>query len=105
AGRKFLGNPGAIRPVVSGWEFNGVYTAESGNPLFLSTASNLTNSSGGGSRPNSTGKSAKLSGNPRDRLTQWFDTSVLTQPPAFTFGNVTRTLPEDRKSTRLNSSH
>jgi hypothetical protein len=95
-GRKWLGNSGAIRPVVSGWEFNGVYTAESGNPLFLTTASNLTNSSGGGSRPNSTGKSAKLSGDPHDRLTQWFDTTVFTQPPAFTFGNVTRTLPDVR---------
>src|SRR5882724_2385168 len=96
AGKKWLGNSGMLRLIVSGWEFNGIYTAESGTPLFLTTASNLTNSMGGGSRPNNNGKSAKLSGDPRGRLTQWFDTSVFSQPPAFTFGNVTRTLPDVR---------
>jgi len=33
---------------------------------------------------------------PDGRLSQWFDTSVFTQPPAFTFGNVSRTLPDVR---------
>src|SRR5216684_2486091 len=95
-GKKWLGNSGKLRQMISGWEINGIYTAESGNPLFLTTASNLTNSMGGSSRPNNNGKSAKLSGDPRGRLSQWFDTSVFSQPPAFTFGNVTRTLPDVR---------
>jgi hypothetical protein len=37
-----------------------------------------------------------LSGEPRDRLTRWFDTSVFSQPLAFTFGNTSRTLPDVR---------
>jgi len=51
---------------------------------------------GGSSRPNNNGQSAKRSGDPRDRLTQWFNTSVFSQPPAFTFGNTSRTLPDVR---------
>ena len=96
-GKKWITNPGKAGPLLSGWEINGIYTAESGQPLFLGTSTNLTNSLGGGSRPNNGGRSAKLSGDPRGRLNRFFDTSVFSQPPAFTFG--------DRKSTRLNSSH
>jgi hypothetical protein len=29
-------------------------------------------------------------------VNQWFDTTVFIQPPAFTFGNVARTLPDVR---------
>jgi hypothetical protein len=62
----------------------------------LGTSMNLTDSLGGGSRPNNNGRSARLSGEPRDRLNRWFDTSVFSQPLAFTFGNVSRTLPDAR---------
>ncbi len=95
-GKRWLSTPGKLKPVVSGWEVNGIYTAESGTPLFLSTAANLTNSFGGGSRPNNNGQSAALSGDPHQRLGQWFKTSVFSQPAAFTFGNTARTLPDVR---------
>lgn len=95
-GKKWMGSPGKASPLVSGWEINGIYTAESGQPLFLGTAANLTNSLGGGSQPNNNGHSAKLSGDPRTRLNRFFDTSVFSQPPAFTFGNTGRTLPDVR---------
>jgi hypothetical protein len=61
----------------------------------MGTSTNLTNSFGGGSRPN-------VSGDPTlhepgsSRLNRWFDTSKLSQPPAFTFGNTPRTLPKTR---------
>ncbi|MCS6952755.1 MAG: carboxypeptidase regulatory-like domain-containing protein, partial [Bryobacteraceae bacterium] len=58
------------------------------------TAVNRTNSFGGGSRPNSTGKSARLTGPAQERLNRWFDTSQFVAPPAFTFGNVSRTIPD-----------
>jgi len=56
----------------------------------------LTNSFGGGSRPNNNGTSAALSGSAVSRLNQWFNTSVFSQPPAFTFGNTGRALPDVR---------
>jgi hypothetical protein len=95
-GSHWLNNWGKAGWLLSDWQVNGLYTAQSGSPLFLGTSTNLTNSLGGGSRPNNNGRSAKLSGEPRDRLNRWFDTSVFSQPPAFTFGNTSRTLPDVR---------
>jgi hypothetical protein len=95
-GQRWLSSTHIVGPLISGWEINGIYTAESGTPLFLGTASNLTNSFGGGSRPNNNGQSAALGGDAQSRLSQWFKTSVFSQPPAFTFGNTSRTLPDVR---------
>src|SRR5262249_46816923 len=88
-GKHFLSglNPVANK-FVSGWNFIGASTFASGNPLPLTTAVNLTNSFGGGSRPNSTGQSAKLDGSAQSRLSGWFNTAAFTAPAAFTFGNV-----------------
>src|SRR5262249_3490323 len=95
-GKKWMTGGGVLSPLVSGWEVNGIYTAESGTPLFLGTATNLTNSFGGGSRPDNNGQSALRSGDAHSRLNQWFETSVFSQPAAFTFGNTGRTLPDVR---------
>jgi hypothetical protein len=95
-GKKWLNGPARINSLFSGWEVNGLYTFESGNPLFLGTSTNLTNSFGGGSRPNNNGTSAALSGPAESRLNAWFNTSVFSQPPAFTFGNTGRALPDVR---------
>jgi hypothetical protein len=65
-------------------------------PLRLTAQPNVTGSLGGGSRPNSTGVSAKLDGSAQSRLTRWFDTRQFTAAPAFTFGNAARTLPDVR---------
>ena len=94
AGRRFLGNSkGLAGKLVSGWQFSGVFSARSGYPLVLSAT--IPN---GGSRPNSTGQSAALSADrPRnEQVSRWFDTSAFTQPAAFTYGNVSRTLPDVR---------
>jgi hypothetical protein len=78
---------------------NGIFTAQKGTPLFVTSAANLTgNLAGVGSnaRPNNTGKSANLTGPAQERLNRWFDTSQFTPAPAFTFGNLARTLPDVR---------
>jgi len=82
--------------IIGGWQINMISTLQSGIPLTLTCAVNNTNSYGGGCRPNSTGRSAKLSGPIEDRLNRFFDTSAFTQPDPFTFGNVSRTLPDVR---------
>ena len=95
--RLLSGVSGAAGKLASGWGLNGVYTYQSGYPLRLGTAANLTNSFGGGSRPNLVaGCKPELSGPAQERLNRWFDTSCFTQAPAFTFGNVGRTLPDAR---------
>jgi hypothetical protein len=51
-----------------------------------------------GNRPNSSGRSAEITES-RSRgqsIARWFDTSTLTPPAPFSFGNVSRTLPDVR---------
>ena len=67
--------------LVGGWDFNSFITLLSGAPIAIVRPS-LNN-----------GKSAEL-GN--KSITQWFNTSVFTTAPAFTFGNVGPVLPDVR---------
>jgi len=102
-GKKFLGSPsGVAEKLVSGWGLQGITTLQSGMPVTMYTASNLTGSFGGGSRPNydpnapGCSSSAALTGPARERLNRWFNTSCFVQPPSFTFGDVGRVLPNVR---------
>jgi Carboxypeptidase regulatory-like domain/TonB dependent receptor-like, beta-barrel len=94
-GQKYLsGASGVGGKLVSGWGIDGITTFQSGFPLKLGTAVNLTNSFGGGSRPNVVpGCNAVLSTSATSRLNGWFNTSCFTQPAAFTFGNEPRVDP------------
>jgi hypothetical protein len=101
-GRAFLNNNTLLNSAFGGWQVNGVAIAQRGVPMGLGTSVNQTNSFGGGSRPNNNGTSAELSGEIRDRLNRYFDTSVFSQPAAFTFGNTARTLPDARAPGAVN---
>jgi hypothetical protein len=91
-GRTFLPNsPGVVNAVIGGWGVGGLTTLMTGFPLGFGTNQNLTNSFGGGSRPNYVPGCAKqTTGSAVSRLNDWFNTSCFTQPDAFTFGNEPR---------------
>ncbi len=75
------------RHVIGGWQLNAIQTMESGTPLSLSAAV-----AGGGNRPNVVpGTSARLANPTIDR---WFDTAAFSNPAGYTYGNVSRTLPD-----------
>lgn len=93
---------GAMNALIGGWQINWLSQFQGGIPLALTTQANNTNSYGGGSRPNSTGVSAALSGSVVDRLDRYFNTAAFTQPAPFTFGNVSRTLPDVRGPALIN---
>jgi hypothetical protein len=82
----------ALDLIAGGWQVNGIGTFQKGVPLAIGLNSSNTY---GGSRPNSTGASAKLDSDARS-LNRWFNTSVFTQPAAYSLGNVARTLPDVR---------
>jgi carboxypeptidase family protein/TonB-dependent receptor-like protein len=86
-GRRFAsGAPTFLNAVIGGWQFNGITTLQSGTPLSFSA----TNSSGlfaARTQANNNGKDPRLSGSIESRLGKYFDTSVYSQPVAFTFGN------------------
>ena len=93
-GKPFLSHSsGLVSRLVGGWQVGGILTYHSGYPLVLTATV-----TGGGSRPNSTGANANL---PTDRsraseINEWFNTAAFTVPASFTYGNVSRTLPNVR---------
>lgn len=95
-GKHFLSGLHALDYLVAGWELNGIYTAQGGTPLMLTTATNSIGNYGGTQRPNNNGQGAALDGSARSRLNGWFNTGVFSNPAPFTFGNVARTLPNVR---------
>ena len=89
--------PRGLSHLVSGWQVNGSTTLQSGLPLLVGVSQNNTNIFTNGQRPNSSGQSGRLSGGATDqRLARWFNTSVFSNPAPYTFGNVSRVLPDVR---------
>lgn len=93
--------PVALDRLVSGWSAAGNATFTTGFPLALTAAGN-TGLFTSVLRPNSTGTSAELDGAVQSRLRRYFDTSAFTLPAPFSFGNVSRTLPDVRGPGRRN---
>jgi hypothetical protein len=92
-GRRFgSAAPGIVDAVIGGWQFNGITTIQSGTPLSI-TANNTAGIFGARTQPNNNGKDPRLDGPAESRLSKWFDTSVYSQPAAFTFGNETNFSP------------
>jgi len=90
---------GILAKLISGWQLNGVSSYRSGFPLIVTAPI-----PGGGNRPNSTGRSAKITGSrPRGQaIERWFDTTAFVIPPSFSLGNVGRTLPDVRGPSLIN---
>ncbi|HEY3838243.1 MAG TPA: TonB-dependent receptor [Bryobacteraceae bacterium] len=78
--------PRAANFVVGGWQTNGIVTVQSGLPLALTVPTNSIGF-GAGQRPNNNGQSAWIPGS-QQTAARMFNTSVFSQPAAFTFGNV-----------------
>ena len=75
-----------VNAIIGGWQFNGITTLQSGTPLSI-TANNTAGIFGARTQPNNNGSDPRLSGPVEDRLNRYFDTTVYSQPAAFTFGN------------------
>jgi hypothetical protein len=74
------------RAVLGGWQVNAINTMEAGGTVSLGASV-----VGGGNRPNVVpGVSDKVS---HPTLAQWFNTAAFTAPLPYTWGNVSRTLP------------
>ncbi len=98
--KQFLGRlPRALDFAIGGWQLNAIATFQTGIPLQISNGANNTGLGSPGQRPNNNGKSAKLDSPTMDR---WFDTTVFSQAPNFTFGNLSRTLPDVRMPSQNN---
>jgi hypothetical protein len=100
-GRRFgSGMNRALDFVVGGWQMSGILQFRSGLPLNILSGNNntlgSTNAGNSSQRPDNNGHTAYIGGPVEDRLNKYFDTSVFSQPAAYTFGNTGRTLPDVR---------
>jgi hypothetical protein len=80
--------PRGANLLISGWQVNGILDFSTGNPLIMAPALNETGIDTYSQMPDCTGD-AKLS---HPTINEWFNTSVFSQPPPFTFGNCSRTI-------------
>ena len=85
---------GLKRVLLSGWQSGGTFELMDGTPLAITNTPNLTNSLRGSSRPNRVPGVDPLLSNPSPQ--RYFNTSAFVAPPAFTFGNASRTEPQLR---------
>jgi hypothetical protein len=85
--------PRFANALISGWQVNGILTFQSGTPAVLQPAVNQTGIFTDNQPPDNNGQSATLT-NPT--INRWFNTSVFSQPAAFTLGNTGRALPDVR---------
>lgn len=95
-GKQFLGGVNKLTDLaLGGWSINLVNTTQSGYYLNITSSSNLNSSLYTASqRPNATGVNPATSGSVGSRINSgWLNPAAFSQAPAFTFGNVSRTLP------------
>jgi hypothetical protein len=91
----------AVDALLGGWQVNGIATNQSGFPLSVTTQ-NTSNSGSNVLRPNNNGQDPNLNTPVSSRLNQYLNASTFSQPAPFTFGNVTRTLPNVRAPSSQN---
>jgi outer membrane receptor protein involved in Fe transport len=86
------GKPAALRLIAGGWEWNGLFSARTGEPLnetIGSTDAALVGSSN--QRPNVSGSPNLLGGRSlSDEIAQWFNPAVFSMPATGTFGDTGR---------------
>jgi len=75
---------------IGGWQFNGIWTVQTGTPLVVRGTNNFT----GIGYPNIVGDPT-LPGDQRTPV-RWFNTEAFANPPDFVIGNAPRTLPTTR---------
>jgi hypothetical protein len=100
-GKRYLSNAhGLLQALAGGWGLDGILTLQTGFPLAFSTSQNNTHDMGGGSRPNynlaACPSGWAASGSRESRLSAWFNVNCFSQPAPFTFGDVSRTMPNLR---------
>ncbi len=93
-GKRFLGGAGkAVDLAVGGWQINFTNVYQTGFPLAIYENSNQNAVLGTlVQRPNATGISPSQSGSVESRLTNYINSAAFSSAPAFSYGNLARTI-------------
>jgi len=73
--------------IAAGWQFSGITTFESGNPLTVTIPGDTAGTGDLSQRPNVVGVATRLK-----EITEWFNTAAFASPALGTFGNAGRSL-------------
>jgi hypothetical protein len=93
-GRKWLANaPKGVDYALGGWSINVESTMQTGFPLQVTQTNNNSVIGTSLQLPNATGTSPQTSGSVESRLYNYFNIAAFSQAPIYTYGNVSRTLP------------
>jgi len=92
-GRAYLSKNRLADLAVGGWNLNLQTTMQSGFPVAISQSNLNSNLGTSVQRPNATGISPATSGPLESRLLHYLNAAAFTQAPAYTYGNVSRTIP------------
>jgi hypothetical protein len=80
------GMPRLLDALVGDWQINGIWTVQAGATLGIG-ASNSGLLGSQSNRANWNGGDPVIDKDAREKLDKWFDTTVFSQPGAFSFGN------------------
>jgi hypothetical protein len=106
--RRFINDDGFLTTLLSGFQFNGIVTLQTGRPFTVALLSEIDNSNTGRStlgfgandRPNVAGDP-----NPTNRTPeQWFNTGAFVFPAFGTFGNAGRNILDGPGYQNINAS-
>lgn len=88
-----LNSGGPLNYIVGGWQINTIAIFQTGFPLAIAQSTNNNARYGfGAQRPNATGVSPSVSGSVEDKLDAYINPAAFSAAPAFTFGNLSRTI-------------
>ncbi len=107
-GRRFLADDGFVTTLLSGFQFNGIVTLQSGRPFTVALLSDIDNSNTGRSslgfgandRPNVVGDPTAGGRTPE----RWFNTAAFVFPAFGTFGNAGRNILDGPGYQNINAS-
>ncbi|MCC6589141.1 MAG: TonB-dependent receptor [Bryobacterales bacterium] len=88
-------NRGVLARVAGGWSTGVYWSWDNGTPIQV-TNPNDSNSFGGGARPVATGQPARIDSPQIVDGGRYFNAAAFARAPQFTFGNVSRNLPDVR---------
>jgi hypothetical protein len=107
-GRRFANDDGLLTSLISGFQFNGIVTLQSGRPFTVALLSEIDNSNTGRStlgfgandRPNLAGDPTTANRTPE----RWFNTAAFVFPAFGTFGNAGRNILDGPGYQNVNAS-
>jgi hypothetical protein len=95
---------GWLARVAGGWSLAGFISVDNGTPVSVTSPADFFTyfGGGGGQRPTATGQPAHLDDRQYVDGAPYFNAAAFTRTPPFSFGNVSRTLPDVRNPGNVN---